>query len=312
MTYGQFSKMPCGVIVPIITPLDAAYQVDEPALRGLIGRCLEAGVQAIFAGGSAGFGPLLTDEQWRRLMQIARDEVPRDRLLLGGVIATSTDRALRQIAVLSDLTYDGMAVTPPYYIPLHAEGEFLDYFGACREATDMQMVAYNIPGFTGSAIPLSALRHMVEHGWITAIKESSGDKDYFAAVSDLCRESQTVVTQGHEPDMAWGLSRGAAGVVPVCANYEPTTFVRMVDAARDNDARLLHETQIRANLVRDTLAVGTPSWLAGITYAMSTLGFGTGRPVRPLAALGNLEKQRIDAFEPGTADVTQRAESSQE
>lgn len=298
MTEPRASRTPSGVIVPIVTPLDEDYCIDEEALRRLIRRCLEGGVDGIFAGGSAGVGPLLTDDQWRELMRIARDEVGPEHLLLGGVIATSTARALRQIAILDELGFEAMAVTPPYYVPLNTEEEFLDYFGACREATGMQMLAYNIPGFTGSNIPLPALRRMVEMGWITAIKESSGNREYFAEAVELCRDSQTAVMEGQEPHMAWGLTLGAVGVVPVCANYEPQTFVQIVTAAREGDTRVLEKAQARADLVRDTLSVATPAWLAGIVYAMGTLGFGTGRPIPPLGPLGAAQKLRIDRFRP--------------
>jgi len=162
----------------------------------------------------------------------------------------------------------------------------------------MQMLAYNIPGFTGSNIPLPALRRMVEMDWITAVKESSGNQAYFAEVVDLCRDSDTAVMQGHEPHMAWGLTLGAAGVVPVCANYEPQTFVRIVTAAREGDRHAMEKAQARADLVRDTLSVATPAWLAGIVYAMGALGFGTGRPIPPLGPLRAAQRQRIDRFQP--------------
>ena len=64
-----------GVIVPVITPIDDHEDVDEPAFRRALGRLVRAGVQGIFVGGSAGEGPLLTDRQWRRTMEIGFDEV---------------------------------------------------------------------------------------------------------------------------------------------------------------------------------------------------------------------------------------------
>ncbi len=50
-----------GVVVPVITPVDGEDRVDEAAYRGVIRRLIDSGVHAIFAGGSAGEGPLLTD-----------------------------------------------------------------------------------------------------------------------------------------------------------------------------------------------------------------------------------------------------------
>jgi 4-hydroxy-tetrahydrodipicolinate synthase len=43
-----------GVVVPIITPIDAEEKVDEAGLRRLIRRLVEAGVHGLFVGGGAG------------------------------------------------------------------------------------------------------------------------------------------------------------------------------------------------------------------------------------------------------------------
>jgi dihydrodipicolinate synthase/N-acetylneuraminate lyase len=70
-------------------------------------------VNGIFVGGTSGFGPLLTDDQWKRLMEIARDEVPDSFLLLAGVIAPSTGRAIERIRFLDRLGFENMVTTFP-------------------------------------------------------------------------------------------------------------------------------------------------------------------------------------------------------
>ena len=105
-----------GVIVPLLTTVDEEERVDEPAMRALIRHCLEGGVNGIFVGGTSGFGPLLTDDQWERLMEIARDEVDDSVPLLGGVIATSTVRAIERIRVLDRIGFKHMVVTATFYV----------------------------------------------------------------------------------------------------------------------------------------------------------------------------------------------------
>ena len=53
-----------GVVVPAITPVDDEDRVDEAAFRKGLRRLISAGVHAIFVGGSAGEGPLLTAYEW--------------------------------------------------------------------------------------------------------------------------------------------------------------------------------------------------------------------------------------------------------
>ena len=286
-----------GVIVPVITPVDENENIDEQSYRAVIRRCLDAGVDGIFAGGSSGMGPLLSDSQWQRAMAIAHDEVGTDSVLLGGVIATSTRRALEQIAILERIGFPSMAVTPTYYISLCTEKEMLAHFGACRQATDMQMVVYNIPGCVHSSIPIETIEEMGMRRWTDLIKESSGDRDYFHKLLNRCQSLGIGVMQGNEPDIEWGLNLGAAGIVPVCGNYEPATFVAAVQLAANGEKQKLAEIQQRVNLIRDALLMGDKSWIAGIMYGVSTQGIGSGKPLLPLQELAPDEKTPIDKLE---------------
>ena len=104
-----------GVIVPLITPVDGADRVDEAAFRKVIRYVIEAGVHGVFAGGSAGEGPLLTMEEWIRMTEIASDEANGKVQLLGGAIDTSTNRIIGRIKLLQKRGYTNFVVTPTYY-----------------------------------------------------------------------------------------------------------------------------------------------------------------------------------------------------
>ena len=82
--------------------------------------------------------------------------------------------------------------------------------------------------------------------------------------------------------------------VPVNANFEPSTFLAAY-AARGNKEELTRLQKRITALVVNLLQ--TPrNWLAGIKYAVSTTGIGSGRPVSPLEPLSAEEKRVMDAF----------------
>ena len=91
-----------GVIVPVFTPIDKKENVDEPAFRKVLRRLVTAGVHGIFVGGSAGEGPLLVDAQWRRMVEIAFDEVGGELPLLAGAMDTSARRVCDKVAALTN------------------------------------------------------------------------------------------------------------------------------------------------------------------------------------------------------------------
>ncbi len=285
-----------GVVVPLLTPVDEAERVDEDAFRALIRHCLDGGADALFAGGTSGMGPLWPMAEWVRMMEIARDEVDDDAPLLGGVIETSTVRAIERIRVLERIGYEHMVVTPTYYVAPERNEEFLAHFGACRDTADLNMIVYNIPSCTHASIPVGVISEVVERGWTQCIKESSGDQEYFSQVMDAVSGSGITVLQGFEPDIAWGLRKGAGGIVPVCANYAPDLYAAVCKAAAANDDEQMDALQQEIMAVRETLLLGDKNWLAGAMYGVSTLGIGSGAVLRPTQGVGEAEQRKIEAM----------------
>jgi len=290
----ESTKVIEGVIVPLLTPVDGEECVDEQAMRALIRHCLKGGVNGIFVGGTSGFGPLLANDQWERLMEIARDEVKDSVPLLGGVIAPSTVRAIERIRILDRIGFKHMVVTPTFYVTPTREREFLTHYDGCRQATDMNMIVYNIPSCTGASIPVSTIAEMGRQGWTRVIKESSGDRDYFLKLTKVVSESETTILQGNEPDIAWGLSVGAKGMVPVCGNYAPSLYTAAWRANQAGDETRLAELQEHIMAVREILLLGDKSWLAGAMYGMHTLGIGRGKVPRPIQELSDEQKREIE------------------
>ena len=292
----QATKVIGGLIVPLLTPVDAEERVDESAMRALIRHCLAGGANAFFIGGSSGMGPLWPIAQWQRMMEIALDEVGNTVPLLGGVIEMSTARAIERIRILERIGYQHMAVTPTYYITPSKNEEFLSYFGACRDATDMNMIVYNIPSCTYTSIPVDVIADMTNRGWTKCIKESSGDKDYFSRLKDVLSGGPMAVLQGNEPDIAWGLKQGARGIVPVCANYAPSLYADMCHAAAEKNEEKMDALQQEIMAVRETLLLGDKNWIAGAMFGVSTLGIGSGAVLSPIQKVNEAEQLKIQTM----------------
>jgi 4-hydroxy-tetrahydrodipicolinate synthase len=240
---------------------------------------------------------MLSDSQWQILMETARQSVSNEKILLGGVICTSSRIAVEKIKILEKIGFKHIAVTPTYYITLNRDDQFLRHFDICRNSTDMEMIVYNIPSCTNSQIPLSVLEKMAQEGWFSALKESSGDRGYFESALRVLHNYDLSILQGNEPDIEWGLSRGAEGIVPVCANYEPATFVTAWNASQKADKKLLGEAQKRIDYVRDVILVQSENWIAGIMYALASENIGNGKPLEPLNEISKQSKEAIDQLE---------------
>jgi len=284
-----------GIIVPVITPLNDREDVEEKAFRELLSRLAAAGVHGVFVGGTAGEGPLLAADQWRRMVEVAFDEVGGKILLLAGVMEMSTRRVREKVKILEAIGYTHFVLTPTFYVITRSASEHLRLFGAAREAgSGMEMVAYNLPASTGSSIAVGTVLEMVRRGWIRCCKESSGDPVFFRELISRGSDLGLSVLIGDETVMIEGLKAGAKGLVPACANVFPSIYLRLYEQACRGDWDAAVGTNRLALRVRGPLVVDGTCWLAGIKYAAGLTGIGTGRLVSPLEPCSARQREAIE------------------
>lgn len=286
-----------GVIPPLLTPTDAHDRVDEPALRRSVRRLIEAGVHGLFVGGTAGEGPLLAEREWTRLMEITFDEAAGRLPLLGGVQDTSTRKVVDKIVRLGDIGYGHFVVTPTFYIPSRTADEQLRLFGACREAGGrMEMIGYNIPQVVGTQVAVETFCEAAQRGWMRHCKESSGDLKYLSRLVVEGRAVGLRVLMGDEATASAGLKAGAVGLVNLCVNVEPATYIGLYEAAVRGDDQELARRQERINRILEEVVLSGPCFLSGPMYVLGKLGMGRGVPVSPLHPADETQTRRIDRF----------------
>ncbi len=282
-----------------MTPTGPDDRVDEQALRQHIRWLIAQGAHGLFLGGTAGEGPLLAAVEWRRLMEIAFDEASAKVPLLAGAIDTSTRRVIDRVKILREIGYAFVVVTPTFYLPGRTHEEHLRLFGAVREAAGpMELLPYNLPGVTQSKIEVETMLELGRRGWARYCKESSADPEYQRQLLSRAKSAGLTVLMGSEIHAAEALYGGAGGLVSVCANIEPRTYVRLFEAAgrgdRDEADRL--QRRIR-DLVAHVVLVG-PSFLAGPKHLVARrLGnAAVGNPVSPLSPLDAELARKIEMF----------------
>jgi len=286
-----------GVIVPVVTPINDKEEIDQKALHGIIERLIKAEVNGIFMGGSAGEGPLLPIHEWTQLMQKTFEFTQNRVILMGGVMDTSSAKIKEKIRILKDIGYSYVVVTPSFYISIHSESEQFRLFAECYEECDgMEMIAYNIPSCTGSKLSINVLCDLAHRGWIHCCKESSGVADYYTELIQKGKDAGLSVLMGDEISMLSALFVGANGIVPGCANVEPTTFVSVYRSVLQKKFDDLRKYYDRVIALRNNLPLAGTCWISGIKYALSVLGFGNGKVLSPLEPLNEEQKARVERF----------------
>lgn len=281
--------IPKGVIPPVLTPLKENNEIDLTAFKQLLNKLINSGVHALFVAGTAGLGSIMTEAQYEETIATAIEHTAGRLPVLAGVLESSTARSIERLKKLEHSGVKAAVVVSPYYCRAQNDSQLLRHFGLLREATDLELVVYNLPGCTGTIIPVKLICEMAKRNWIHACKDSSGDSEYFL---ELCRRGSKhglQVYQGMRPDFEQLGKLRAAGCVPVPGNVFPELFVNAWNK------RLQHETlsaiQQQCDEVWNQLVVGTDFFSRSIKL-LAEQGIGSGIMPEPFTTrTQNLQKE---------------------
>jgi 4-hydroxy-tetrahydrodipicolinate synthase len=204
---------------------------------------------------------------------------------------------LVKVTRLREIGYKHFVVTSTFYIPGRTADEQLRLFAACHEAAgDMELIGYNIPQATGAEVAVETFCEAARRGWMRHCKESSGDVKFLSRLVTEGRAVGLRVLMGDERTAAAGLRAGAVGLVNLCVNVEPATYLRLYDAAVRGDEAEMRRQQERIDRIVAEVVTSGPCFVAGPKFVLARLGMGRGTPVSPLEPVSEEQARRIDRF----------------
>src|SRR5271168_4838808 len=111
-----------GTGTALVTPFRADGSLDEPTLRALVKRQIEARVDFLVPCGTTGESPTLTREEHLRVVEITV-EIAKGRVpVLAGAGGNNTAEVVALARELAAIRADGILSVPPYYNKPTQEG----------------------------------------------------------------------------------------------------------------------------------------------------------------------------------------------
>ena len=221
-----------GVWVPLVTPFKDG-QVDLASYRRLIEHYLARGVAGLFPIGTTGEAPTLDDDEADAVVEATIETVAGRVPVFVGIGGNATRKVIKAIDRLSRFAFPGIVSVCPYY-NRPTQGGLLQHFADLADATDRQILIYNVPYRTSVNLANDTLLRLAERRNIVGVKDSSGS---IAQSLELLARKPTgfAVLTGEDALYFTMMCNGADGGILAAAHLATERFVAIACLITAND-----------------------------------------------------------------------------
>ena len=269
-----------GVVVPILTPIDAMERIDEARLRDQVDYVINGGVSGILAFGSNGEFYMVEEDEMERGLKIMVDQAAGRVPVYFGIGAISTKKCchLARMAVANAAA--GISVLQPMFLKPTYQELYLHFKTIAESVPDVPVLLYNNPGrvgYTLTADLVDELAHTVSN--IVGMKDTSGEITLTSEFIRRTRDTGFKVFGGKDTLLYASLCYGAVGGVCTAANFMPELITDVYNKFIAGDLRGSLEAQFKLNPVR--LAMDPASFPVAAKDMSMLRGRDMGLPYRP-------------------------------
>ena len=229
----------CGTAM--VTPFRGDGSLDEPTLRNLIQRQIDAGIDFLVPCGTTGESPTLTLEEHLRVVeiavQLAKGRVP----VLAGAGGYNTAEVIALARELAAIGADGILSVTPYYNKPTQEGLY-QHYRAIANAISLPIILYSVQGRTGVNIEPATVKRLAGIENVVGLKEASGSIAQMAAILNIVPDD-FIVLSGDDAITLPLIALGGRGVISVVSNEIPAEMTGLARLALRGDisgARAVH------------------------------------------------------------------------
>lgn len=269
-----------GVVVPILTPIDAEERIDEVRFRKQIDFVINGKMHGILVFGSNGEFYQVEEDEMERGLKIAVDQAKGRVPVYFGIGAINTKKCVRLAKMAVKNGAAAVSILQPMFLKPNAE-ELYTHFKTIAEAIpDTPVLLYNNPGRVGyglTADMVTRLAHDVKN--IVGMKDTSGDITLTEECVRRNRDVNFKVFGGKDTLLYASLCVGAVGGVCTAGNFMPELIGDVYEKFAAGDMKGSLEAQFKLNPVR--LSMDAASFPVAAKDMANLRGLDVGVPYLP-------------------------------
>ena len=285
--------LPEGIIIPVITPVDAQGKFNEPVYRQLIDFWADHGIDGVFPFGTTGEFYAFDNEVYRHVLEVTKDAVRGRMAVYAGANHITTAGAVELAKIAEEVGVDALSVLTPMFVS-QTQDELLAYYTTIANATSLPIIIYNNKPKTNVTVAPETVRKLAQIKNIVGVKDSTGDmtntEEYIRLTRDL---PDFRVLVGRDTLIYAGLCYGAAGAITSCANIAPDLAVAIYNCYKAGDQAGALDAQFKFSKLRISTNMGT--FPVVIKEGLRMMGYDVGDCIAPIAPLS--EDKRADLRE---------------
>jgi|SRR5450432_4285617 4-hydroxy-tetrahydrodipicolinate synthase len=230
-----------GTGTALVTPFRGDGSLDEAALRLLVKRQTDAGIDFLVPCGTTGESPTLSHAEHLRVVEITLEVAAGNVPVLAGAGGYNTAEVIALGKEVATMGASGILSVTPYYNKPTQEGLY-QHFKAIAEAVKLPVILYSVQGRTGVNIEPATVARLAHVENIVGIKEASGNVGQMGAILNSVPD-EFIVLSGDDALALPLVALGGRGLISVASNEIPAAMTRLVHLATDGDfagAREIH------------------------------------------------------------------------
>ena len=280
-----------GSMVALVTPMDAAGDVDWRAWQGLLEFHLDNGTNGVVVAGTTGESPTVTPGELERLVQAAVEIADGRMVVIGGSGSHSTAHAIELTRLVQGAGADAALVVTPYYNKPTQHG-LTAHYGAIADATSLPIILDNVPGRTCCDLLPETAAALADIDQVVALKEAVPGTERVRRIRELCGDSLQLLS-GDDASAKDFLLAGGDGVISVTGNVAPALVRTLCEFATAGDAAAAGEVDARLAPLNAAL-FSEPSPIP-VKWAVAEMGLAPRGIRLPLTWLTDDAQPRVRA-----------------
>ena len=279
-----------GIYPALPTPMSGDGSVNYAALKDLVDFAIAQGVDGLYVGGSTAESFLLTEDERLKVAETVLAHTAGRVKAIVHTGAGGTDAALRLSKHAKANGADAISSVPPIYFK-YTTDEVIAYYLELIEGSDMPLVVYNIPAFTGINMTQGPIAELFKHPRVVALKHTNTNMYELERV--LAHNPSLIALNGYDEAFLSGLSMGAAGMIGSTVNFMARKYIALRDAFLSGKNAEAFRLQREANEIIETMVEA--GVFNAVKYALTLRGVDCGNCRGPFKPLTDEGKARVKA-----------------